>query len=226
MEDLSSSFDSLKFQYRKIFLDVAQRLQKKVEALKSVNFDGEIFDCYESFSDGRIWQENVLEFFNTEIQEEIKNKLNDIKRLRNSDTCIGCGTCCRLACSEFSFDELKQKANNGDAFSKQFVATFVPYESDEEPKKIFPQYISMLEKVANGGYYFYHCPKVTPNNKCPDYENRPQICRDFPDNPVAFLPPGCGYMNWKKSSENIFLELNALAEISSFYKNKIEGLIK
>lgn len=226
MEDLSSSLNSLKFQYRKIFLEVAQRIQKNVEVLKLENFKGEIFDCYENGSDGRVWQEKVLEFLNNEIQKEIKNKLRKINNLRISCDCVGCGTCCRLACSEFSFEELKQKASNGDVFSKQFIETFIPYESDEEPKKIFPQYIEMLENITDGGYYFYHCQKVTKENRCPDYENRPQICRDFPDNPVAFLPPGCGYMEWKKGSENVFLEINALAEISSFYKNKIKGLMK
>ena len=53
----------------------------------------------------------------------------------------------------------------------------------------------MLIDNNESGYYFYHCPRVTKDNRCPDYENRPQICRDFPDNPLAFLPLSCGFMD-------------------------------
>lgn len=84
----------------------------------------------------------------------------------------------------------------------------------------------MLEDNNESGYYFYHCPKVTQDNKCPDYENRPQICRDFPDNPLAFLPLGCGFVDWKIKSEPVSLMLNAMVEIMGFYKDKIKELNK
>ena len=78
----------------------------------------------------------------------------------------------------------------------------------------------MLEENNQSGYYFYHCPKVTEDNKCPNYENRPQICKDFPDNPIAFLPPLCGFKDWKLKSELISLKLNAESEITNIKKIK------
>ena len=58
-------------------------------------------------------------------------------------------------------------------------------------------------------------------NRCPDYENRPQICRDFPDNPISFLPKACGFSKWKEEVEPLALKLRATLEIADFYKNKL-----
>ena len=88
------------------------------------------------------------------------------------------------------------------------------------------RYVQLLEANNENGYYFYHCPKVTQGNRCPDYENRPQICRDFPDNPTAFLPPKCGFKDWKLKSNSVSLKLSAEMEISLFYIEKIKGLYK
>ena len=70
-----------------------------------------------------------------------------------------------------------------------------------------------MELLRGENYYVYHCPKITKDNKCPDYENRPQICIDFPDNPIAFLAPECGYHKWKTKSEPLYLKLRAEGEI-------------
>ena len=93
-----------------------------------------------------------------------------------------------------------------------------------EVDNIYPEYVQMLNDSGESGYYFYHCPKVTEDNRCSDYENRPQICRDFPDNPIAFLPKNCGFKDWKLKSESVSLKLNAEAEIINFYKEKIKEL--
>ena len=126
----------------------------------------------------------------------------------------------------FSPTELKTKAQNGDKTAQDFLQTFVPYQDMEEVRKVFPEYVKLLEANNENGYYFYHCPKVTQGNRCPDYENRPQICRDFPDNPTAFLPPKCGFKDWKLKSNSVSLKLSAEMEISLFYIEKIKGLYK
>lgn len=226
MEDLTSNLDDLRKSYREIFLKTAIELKKRIDALKPDGLDGEILDKYEPNSVGQIWQNSVCEMFENDISKEVLRKISEIKQNRKSCHCIGCGTCCKLACSEFSPDELKQKAQNGDNFASQFIQTFIPYENSDEPRRIFPEYLKMLEDNNESGYYFYHCPKVTQDNKCPDYENRPQICRDFPDNPLAFLPFGCGFADWKIKSEPVSLMLNAMVEIMGFYKDKIKELNK
>ena len=126
-----------------------------------------------------------------------------------------------MACSEFSYTELTEKAENGDKFAKQFTSIFIPYETKDEAKKVYPEYIKMLDDSKEGDVYFYHCPKVDENNRCTDYENRPQICRDFPDNPLALLPKKCGYNKWKEEIEPIALMLHSMLEIVDFYKEKI-----
>ena len=77
-----------------------------------------------------------------------------------------------------------------------------------------------MEKNVHGKYYFYHCPKVTKDNLCSDYENRPQICKDFPDNSIGFLPLKCAFQDWKKEVQQLALEIKAVTEIFEYYKTQ------
>lgn len=221
MNELNSQLTNLKVKYREIFLKTAEIIQAKIISIKP-QIDGEIFDKYPEKSDGKLWQKQTIEILEKDYKDSLSKNLNRIKNNRKSCSCTCCGTCCKLACSEFSPEELQIKAKYGDKFAQQFTQTFIPYESIDEARKIFPEYIKMLEENNQSGYYFYHCPKVTEDNKCPNYENRPQICKDFPDNPIAFLPPLCGFKDWKLKSELISLKLNAEAEITNFYIKKIK----
>ena len=220
MEDLNASVNNLRARYREIFLKSADEIKRLVDELKP-DIDGEIFDRYDKDSKGYIWQQNALKLLNENISKDIYNKLQEILAYRSQFKCIGCGTCCKLACSEFSPDELKEKAKNGDNFANQFLSVFIPYQSKEDARKIYPEYIKMLEDNKEDEVYFYHCPKLTADNRCSDYENRPQICRDFPDNPLALLPKSCGYKGWKDEVEPIALMLHSMLEIVEFYKEKI-----
>lgn len=223
MDNLSDKYKNLKQQYRQVFLECADNIHQEVENLRPKDFDGEIFERYLMGSTGWIWQDTVLKYLDNIVNFEIPQELSTIKKERNTSNCIGCGTCCKFACSEFSYSELKNKAQAGDNYAKQFVSVFIPYSSNEDVEKIFPEYYDLLKNSGETEYYFYHCPKITKNNQCPDYDNRPQICRDFPDNPIAFLPLKCGFNNWKLKSERVLLKLNAIAEIAEFYKNNIKG---
>lgn len=225
MDDLSKQLDNLHLRYREIFLDCANKINSEVLALKPKGLDGEIFDVYDEHSEGKHWQFKVLDILKSKFSVDVESELDVIKKQRNLSSCVGCGVCCKLACSEFSPSELLEKSKNGDIYASQFIKTFVPYESEDEVMNIFPQYLSMLKSRNEQGYYFYHCPKVTLDNRCPDYENRPQICRDFPDNPLAFLPLSCGYMDWKVKVESAALKVDALAQIIYFYMEKLNKVI-
>ena len=226
MDELSEHINNLRVRYREIFLDLAKKIESEVSSLKPEKLSGEIFDYYEKNSYGRRWQDSVLSMIKKIYYPEMIKMRVQINNIRDNYSCNGCGTCCRLACSEFSYGELKEKAKGGDNLAKQFLQTFVPYNSLDDVENIFPEYLKLLKNQNESGYYFYHCPKVTSENKCPDYENRPQICRDFPDNPIAFLPLSCGYMGWKLKSEELSLKLSALSEIISFYIQKLNKLHK
>lgn len=224
MENLSDHLNNLRKNYRDVFLQCSREVNQLVYSMKPEGLSGEIFDKYSENSEGKIWQDSVITAIQELLYKDLNNGFSKIKRYYSESSCIGCGACCKLACSEFSPVELENKAQNGDVFAQQFIQTFVPYSGVDEVEKIFPEYLKMLIDNNESGYYFYHCPRVTKDNRCPDYENRPQICRDFPDNPLAFLPLSCGFMDWKLKSEHISLKLNAESEIINFYINKIKGL--
>lgn len=203
MSNLSKDIDKLKHKYREIFLKTAEEFRAQLE---------------------QIPQKDLQKFLNEDIPKDIKRKWMQMFSYRDNFNCVGCATCCKLACSEFSYDELKQKAQNGDNFATQFTSVFIPYEDENEPKKIYPEYFELLrEKLEGEKVYFYHCPKLTQENRCSDYENRPAICRDFPDNPLSLLPSACGFCQWKAEIEPTALMLHSMLEIVGFYKDKVNG---
>ena len=226
MSDLNDSISNLRKKYREIFATSLEEINKRIEEIKPKDFSGDILDTYVKGSDGYIWQEQVIKLLNEDISKEIYRKLNEILAYRVKFKCVGCATCCNLACSEFSPEELKIKAQNGDNFANQFLSIFIPYTSKEEARAVYPEYIELLEENKEDKVYFYHCPKLTKDNRCSDYGNRPQICRDFPDNPLTLLPKSCGYSEWKSEIEPITLMLHSMLEIVAFYTNKIINLHK
>lgn len=224
MEDLQKSFETLQQEYREVFNSTAEEIITLCENLRPDGVRGDILEVYENNSAGYLWQNDFLNELEIRLKNTVKELNEQISDERTKYNCAGCGVCCRFAVSEFSPDELKIKAQKGDNYAKQFTSVFVPYASIEEVKKIYPEYVEFLEKSAIGKYYFYHCPKVTEDNRCPDYENRPQICRDFPEVSNVFLPKYCGYSGWKLKSQSVSLKLRAEIEIINFYRNKIKGL--
>lgn len=201
MSNLSNDIDKTKNKYREIFLKTHEEFSKQIENMA---------------------EEELIKFLYESVPQDIYKKWQQMLNYRDNFKCIGCATCCKLACSEFSYEELKQKAQNGDNFATQFIGIFIPYENEDEPRKIYPEYFELLhEKLEGEKVYFYHCPKLTEENRCSDYENRPNICRDFPDNPLSLLPSACGFACWKTEVEPTALMLHSMLEIVGFYKDKL-----
>lgn len=221
MDSLKDTVNNMKQMYREIFLKSSDAIKDRVDKIKPEGVEGDIFDRYEQDSEGQKWQYAVLDMFEKDISHEIYRKWNEILKLRENYSCNGCATCCNLACSEFSYEELKKRAKNGDKFATQFTGIFIPYKSKEEARKVYPQYIELLDNSVDEEVYFYHCPKLNECKRCSDYENRPQICRDFPDNPLSILPKSCGYYEWRKLAEPVAMMLHAMVEIIDYYKQKI-----
>lgn len=221
MKDLNSILDHQREKFREVFNYSVKELQKRIEEIRPSNVEGDVFSQFSKDSDGRKWQLAVLKMLEEDISKDIYFKFQEILNARKDYHCKGCATCCNLACSEFSPDELKERAERGDNFAKQFLSVFIPYSSKEEARSVYPEYIELLEKNKENDVYFYHCPKLTEDKRCSDYENRPQICRDFPDNPLTLLPVSCGFCEWKEKSEDMTLLLHAMIEIVEYYKEKI-----
>lgn len=221
MSGLYSSIESLRSEYREIFKKSLAEIANRIDELRPDGLDADVTDKFPVNSDGALWQTKVLDMLENDISKEVYRKYKEILAYRSQFKCVGCATCCNLACSEFSPAELKQKAENGDNFAAQFLSVFVPYASKEDARKVYPEYIKMLEENKEDNVYFYHCPKLTEDKRCSDYENRPQICRDFPDNPLSILPKSCGYKQWKDEIEPLALMLHSMVEIIEYYKEKI-----
>lgn len=221
MAELNSKLNSMKARYREIFMKSSDAILARIEEIRPKGLQGDILDKFEPNSLGTSWQTAVIDMFENDISKEIYRKWQEVLELRKNFDCKGCATCCNLACSEFSPEELKRRAQNGDKFATQFTSIFIPYDSKEEARKVYPQYIELLDDTIDEDVYFYHCPKLTDCKRCSDYNNRPQICRDFPDNPLCILPKSCGFYEWRQEVEPVAMMLHAMMEIIEYYKEKL-----
>lgn len=225
MANIEEQLNSQKTLYREIFMKSYEEIKKRFEELRPDSIKDDILTKFAPNSDGENWQKKCLTLLNGELSKDVYDKMVEILAYRKMFKCSGCATCCNLACSEFSYEELKHKAQNGDNFAAQFVSIFVPYENIDEARAVYPEYVDLVTEKTDGKIYFYHCPKLTPDNKCSDYENRPQICRAFPDNPLDILPEKCGYCAWKEEINPVALMLHSMIAIIEFHKRKISEVI-
>ena len=109
MSDLEHTVNKMKIMYREIFMKTSDAIQLRIDEIKPKDFQGDILDKYEENSKGFQWQIAVLDMFENDISHEIYRKWQEILKLRENYECKGCATCCNLACSEFSPDELKKE---------------------------------------------------------------------------------------------------------------------
>lgn len=230
---LEDQYDNLKDYYQQIFVEAAESIRREIEKFKPdnpctlcavKNCQVEKKDIFADYPVGcayREWQLQTLTFLSGDYKQKLKNQYQEMMAKKSECECIRCGNCCRLAVSEYSYEQLKQRAIRGDKFSKDFVSVFVPYKSVEEAKIANPEYFKLLEEtVEDQKVYYYYCPKLS-NNECSDYENRPDICRNFPHNPLKLLPSTCSFNSWKDSISKQAMLLKAKTDIIEFYKMRL-----
>ena len=230
---LETQYDELKDNYKQIFVEAAESIRSEVNKFKPANpctlcsvkdckiEKKDVFTEYPSNCAYREWQLKILTFLAGDYRQKLKNTYKMMMDKKSEYSCSRCGACCRLAASEFSYSQLKQKAMKGDKFASDFVSVFVPFKDEEEAKKVNPEYFRLLnELVEEQKIYYYYCPKIS-GNECSDYENRPYVCKDFPHNPLKLLPSSCSYNEWKKTVSRTAMMLKAKVDIIEFYKNKL-----
>jgi len=102
--------------------------------------------------------------------------------------CIRCGDCCEFLALGVT---LMQILVSDDLPDKDFIIEH--FRQVERPKeKPNPQ----MSDNAFKGLVFYKCDLFDPTTrKCLDYENRPQICREYPGNrkPQDLISARCDY---------------------------------
>lgn len=230
---LNVQYDNLKEHYEQIFVEAAESIRREIDKFKPENpctlcqvkncsvEKKEIFADFPVGCAYREWQMQVLSFLSGEYKQKLKNNYNAMMEKKSECECARCGNCCRLAVSEYSYEQLKQRAMRGDKYSKDFVSVFVPYKTVEEAKKANPEYFDLLEAtMEDQKVYYYYCPKLL-NNECSDYENRPDICKKFPHNPLKLLPSSCSFNEWKNGISKQAMLLKAKTDIIEFYKMRL-----
>lgn len=146
--------------------------------------------------------------------------------------CKMTGQCCKCASPSTSAVELLKKASKNNEFAREFFSIFTPYNSIEEAKAENTVWVERCielcrkpdSKVSENDLFFYHCIYVSEDNKCLVWEDRPQLCRDYPGSPFLLMAPGCAYEEWsklcKEKYKNLKIELDRLKQ----EKKEIENL--
>lgn len=148
--------------------------------------------------------EKFKEFF-IMVYMEISNKDTlHISHELPQHLCNMCGKCCKAITTPFSYDELKEMADDGQEEAKVFIDVFKPYTSIEEARKAVPDHVeNIINQLKNNGDFdeskltFFYCPNLTSDNKCSIHEVRPDCCRRAPRNGWSLFPPGCGFKGWQ-----------------------------
>jgi Fe-S-cluster containining protein len=177
----------------------------------------------------REWQKAVVIALEQTVGKQIKDSLDRIEAAKNvQGACHSCGVCCSLASSQFSYQELLDKAKAGDYFAQQFTSVFLPYESHAAAQAKYPELVTEIIEQAEGDVHFYQCPYLSPDNKCSIYNDpkRPQICADYPETPLILMYKKCGYQPWKTEMLPTTLLAHASLELCQHYANKILESIK
>lgn len=87
--------------------------------------------------------------------------------------CKLCGLCCK-------YIAIAQPMRNVSREEKRWM--------DLHKWKIIPRGANLMIFVPS------KCVNLSHKNRCKDYENRPQACRELPSPGItAFQPPGCRY---------------------------------
>ena len=141
--------------------------------------------------------------------------------------CNRCGCCCICASPSTPYITLLEKAAKGEDFARDFFSVFVPYKSVEEAKKTFPDVVertlNVAEKAQSEEPVFYKCRYHSEQAGCLVYEDRPQLCRDFPGSPYVILSERCTFYNWAKECKEKYKELKEHLEELKRYKKELEN---
>lgn len=138
--------------------------------------------------------------------------------------CKMCGMCCRMASPSLPVVKMLAKAAEGDSFARDFLTIFEPI-SNEEARLLSSELYDNARLQAEKSpkfdnkeqVVFYKCRYLKGKNECLVYEDRPRLCRDYPDSPFLIMHPDCAFKEWstkcKVSYKKINNELKALKNL-------------
>lgn len=146
--------------------------------------------------------------------------------------CNMCGQCCRCASPSSPTEKLLERIENEDEFAKDFFSIFTPYKNLEEARQansgIVERSLKACEKpdskVRPEEVVFYCCKYIGEDNKCTIHEDRPNLCREYPDSPFLIFPPGCAYEPWAKECRLRYNELQEELKMLNEYRKQLADL--
>ncbi len=146
------------------------------------------------------------------------------------------GCCCRGASPSTPYFKLLEKAAQGDEFARNFFSIFVPHASHDEARKIVPGLVerTLIASKKDEAFrseedvVFYQCRYIGEDNKCRIWEDRPELCRSYPDTPFVVFAPNCAFEPWAKAVKEKFqamkAELQSLQELKNELASSTEGI--
>ena len=117
---LGAQLDNLKSNYETIFIEAAESIRKELNQFKPEDpcknchikdckvEKKDIFTVYPVNCEYRDWQLKTLTYLAGDYRQKLKVIYKNIMNKKNEYTCSKCGECCRLATSEYSYNQLKQ----------------------------------------------------------------------------------------------------------------------
>ncbi len=123
------------------------------------------------------------------------------KQAPPQELCKKCGKCCRCAISFYSKEELENTENEK---IKLFLSLFKKYDSLDEAKSVDEKSVNnlldtlkTLRPEQSQTPEIWYCVHLGDDNKCQIFEDRPDFCRNFPENGWIITPENCGYKGWQ-----------------------------
>jgi Fe-S-cluster containining protein len=119
--------------------------------------------------------------------------------------CNKTGHCCRCASPSVSVEKLFEKAKKGEDFARDFFSVFVPHKdintAEKESPSVVRQSLELVNKAGNSEIsintiVFYKCRFILENHTCAIYEDRPVLCRTYPDSPFYVFSEDCSCHKW------------------------------
>lgn len=147
-------------------------------------------------------------------------------------TCKMQGCCCRGASPSTPAKKLLEKAADGDVFARNFFNIFIPYPNHDAARQVVPGLVERTLKASekDAGFdshddvVFYHCRYIGEDNKCQIWEDRPELCRAYPDSPFVVFAPNCAFEPWAMAARQKFAEMKASIEELKTLKDSLHEL--
>ena len=234
MADYGTESERQEALYKEIFTEAARAIRQEIDKFKpehdckfcTIPCDikkPDIFAVFPPNCPFGAWQIRALSYLTNEYRSKLRVSKKALMEKKKDYSCLKCGVCCKLAVSAYNPMQLKQRAIRGDKYAKEFSSIYVPYDSEEMAEAICPEFYAKLKDLMdeNERLYFYYCSKLGADDLCSDYENRPDICKDFPLTPLKILPDTCGFQPWHDLVERQAMSIKAREDLIQFYKDKI-----